>query len=189
MTFRTKFLLFVSICVPPNNPITACGVTSFPGYHSFPKWAITLFVFPLTKITQLCPQVFSVNGSITCSGLHFWCHFDVIGSIIFSELHFWRHWFNIWSTAVGCGKLCERFNQLETEKYFEWIIMYFIYFIALFTWKYTRRSPLSRFCRRKTVGQICYQKVQILLQLLVQVHTTTKPSLSPIYHMPSFGLI
>ena len=40
MTFRTKFLLFVSICVPPNNPITACGVTSFPGYHSFPKWAI-----------------------------------------------------------------------------------------------------------------------------------------------------
>ena len=40
MTFRTKFLLFVSICVPPNNPITACGTTSFPGYHSFPKWAI-----------------------------------------------------------------------------------------------------------------------------------------------------
>ena len=40
MRFRTKFLLFVSICVPPNNPITACGVTSFPGYHSFPKWAI-----------------------------------------------------------------------------------------------------------------------------------------------------
>ena len=29
-----------SICVPPNNPITACGATSFPGYHSFPKWAM-----------------------------------------------------------------------------------------------------------------------------------------------------
>ena len=42
MTFRTKFLLFVLICVPPNNPITACGATSFPGYHSFPKWAIFL---------------------------------------------------------------------------------------------------------------------------------------------------
>ena len=40
MTFCTKFLLFVSICIPPNNPITACGATSFPGYHSFPKWAI-----------------------------------------------------------------------------------------------------------------------------------------------------
>ena len=40
ITFRTKFLLFVSICVPPNNPKTACGATSFPGYHSFPKWAI-----------------------------------------------------------------------------------------------------------------------------------------------------
>ena len=24
------------------NPITACGATSFPGYHSFPKWAIDM---------------------------------------------------------------------------------------------------------------------------------------------------
>ena len=40
MIFRTKFLLFVSIFAPPNNPITAFGATSFPGYHSFPKWAI-----------------------------------------------------------------------------------------------------------------------------------------------------
>ena len=43
MTFRTKFLLIASICVPPNNPITACGVTSFPGYHSFPKWAMDAY--------------------------------------------------------------------------------------------------------------------------------------------------
>ena len=35
--------LLVSICVPPNNPITACGATSFPAYHSFPKWAIAHF--------------------------------------------------------------------------------------------------------------------------------------------------
>ena len=32
--------LFVSICVLLNNPITVCGATSFPGYHSFLKWAI-----------------------------------------------------------------------------------------------------------------------------------------------------
>ena len=31
----------------------------------------SLFVFPLTKITQLCPQVFSVNDSIICRGLRF----------------------------------------------------------------------------------------------------------------------
>ena len=42
MTFCTKFLLFVSICVPPNNPITVCGATPFPGYQSFPKWAINV---------------------------------------------------------------------------------------------------------------------------------------------------
>ena len=39
---KTNPRLFVSICVPPNNPITACGATSYPGYHSFPKWAIEL---------------------------------------------------------------------------------------------------------------------------------------------------
>ena len=84
-------------------------------YYSFkifsPVWrsfAISMFVFPLTKTTQPCPKVFSVNGSIICSGLHFWLHFDVIGSIIYSGLHFWRHWFNIWSKAAGCGELCVR---------------------------------------------------------------------------------
>ena len=40
MTFRAKFLLVCFDLRPPNNPITACGATSFPGYHSFPKWAI-----------------------------------------------------------------------------------------------------------------------------------------------------
>ena len=48
------------------------------------------------KITQTArPQVFSVNSSIICSGLHVWRHFDVIGSIICSGLHFWRHWLNM----------------------------------------------------------------------------------------------
>ena len=32
--------MFVLTCVPPNNPISACGATLSPGYHSFPKWAI-----------------------------------------------------------------------------------------------------------------------------------------------------
>ena len=51
MTFHTKFLLFPSICVPPNNPITACGATSFPGYHSFPKWAIDAAIM----VSKNCP--------------------------------------------------------------------------------------------------------------------------------------
>ena len=41
-------MTFFSICVPPNNPITACGATAFPGYHSFPKWAIELTFSLLT---------------------------------------------------------------------------------------------------------------------------------------------
>ena len=79
---------------------------------------------------SLCPQVFTVNGSIICSGLHFWRHFDVNGSIIFGGLHFWRHWFNMVKFLSKFGEqqlvmvnyAC-RFNQSETGKYFEWIIM------------------------------------------------------------------
>ena len=91
------------------------------------------FLKEFRHITQSCPQVFAVNGSIICSGLHFWRHFDVNGSIIFGRLHFWRHWFNmakilskfgeqqLVTVNYACG-----FNQLETGKYFEWIIMYII---------------------------------------------------------------
>ena len=85
------------------------------------------------NITQPCPQVFSVNGSIICSGLHFWRHFDVIGSIIFGGLHFWRHWFNM---AKILSKFSEQqlvmvnyacgFSQSETGKYFELITIWFI---------------------------------------------------------------
>ena len=56
--------------------------------------------------------------------------FPVNGSIIFGGLHFWRHWFNM---AKILSKFCEQrlvmvnytcgFNQSETGKYFEWIII------------------------------------------------------------------
>ena len=76
-----------------------------------------------------CPQVFAVNGSIICSGLHFWRHFDVNGSVIFGGLHFWRHWLNMAKILSKFGEqqlvmvnyACG-FNQSETGKYFEWII-------------------------------------------------------------------
>ena len=85
--------------------------------------------FRSQNITQPCPQVFAVNGSIICSGLHFWRHFDVNGSIIFGGLHFWLHWFNMAKILSKFGEqqlvmvnhACG-FNQSETGKYFEWII-------------------------------------------------------------------
>ena len=76
-----------------------------------------------TKTTQLRPQVFSVNGSITCNRMHFWRHFDVIGSISqFGQQQ-------LVMVSYTCG-----FDQSETGKYFEWIIMNnFIYrFLHLF---------------------------------------------------------
>ena len=65
------------------------------------------------NLTQPCRQVFSVNGSIICSGLQFWRHFDVIGSIIFlqaalltSLIQYGEDSFQIWRTAAGYGELC-----------------------------------------------------------------------------------
>ena len=86
--------------------------------------------FRSPNITQPCPQVFAVNGSIICSGLRFWHHFDVNGSIIFGGLHFLRHWFNMAKILSKFGEqqlvtvnyACD-FNQSETGKYFEWIII------------------------------------------------------------------
>ena len=43
--------------------------------------------FRSPNLIQPCRQIFSVNGSI-----------------IFSGLHFRRHWFNIWSTAACYGE-------------------------------------------------------------------------------------
>ena len=64
--------------------------------------------FHSPNITQPCPQVFSVNGSI-----------------IFGRLHFWRHWFNmakisfqIWWTAAGYGELCVWLKPIRNGKIF-----------------------------------------------------------------------
>ena len=88
-------------------------------------------------ISQPSPQVFSVNSSIICGGLHFWRHFDVIGSIILGMLHFWRHWFNMVKILSKFGEqqlvmvnyACG-FNQPETGKYFEWLIMQVMDWVA-----------------------------------------------------------
>ena len=85
--------------------------------------------FRSPNITQPCSQVFAVNSSIICSGLHFWRHFDVNGSLTFGGLHFWRHWFNMAKIFSKFGEqqlvmvnyACG-FNQSEMGKYFEWII-------------------------------------------------------------------
>ena len=96
----------------------------------FKEFCHSALFFRSPNITQPCPQVFSVNEPIICSGLHFWRHFDAIGSIIFDGLHFWRHWFNMAKILSKFGEqqrvmvnhACG-FNQSETGKYFEWIII------------------------------------------------------------------
>ena len=104
--------------------------------------------FPSPNITQPCPQVFAVNGSIICSGLHFWHHFDINGSIIFRGLHFWCHRFNMAKILSKFGEqqlvmvnyACG-FNQSEMGKHFEWIIINFQLF-----------QPVVRLIWNKTIN-------------------------------------
>ena len=92
------------------------------------------------NITQPCPQGFAVNGSIICSGLHFWRNFDVISSIIFGGLHFWRHWFNMAKILSKFGEqrlvivnyACG-FNQSEIGKMF-WMNNNFYCYTYQYMW-------------------------------------------------------
>ena len=121
----------------PNSIIALLFIQNISSFlKEFRKFRSLLFRSP--NITQPCPQVFSINGSIICSGQHFWRHFDAIGSIIFGGLHFWRHWFNMAKILSKFGEqqlvmvnyACG-FNQSKTGKYFEWIIIQFFSTVVL----------------------------------------------------------
>ena len=61
------------------------------------------------KITQTCPQFFSVNGSIIYSGLLFWRHVDIIASI----------WSNFWCHQLNMTKF---FPNLVNSSWLRWIM-------------------------------------------------------------------
>ena len=64
--------------------------------------------FCSTKITQSRPQLFSVNCSIICSGLHFWFHwFNNLqrAALLTSLIQYDEVSFQIWWTAAGYGEL------------------------------------------------------------------------------------
>ena len=85
------------------------------------KLPSSLFVCS-SKITQPCPQVFSVNSSIICSGLLFWHHFDIICSIIYS----WLHFYVIGQQQLVMVNYACGFDQSETGKYFDWMIISYL---------------------------------------------------------------
>ena len=140
----------------------------FPVLNGVSPFRSLLFCSPNS---QSRPQVFSVNGWIICSGLHFWRHFDVNGWIICSGLHFWRHWLNM--TKILC-KFGEQqlvmvnyacgFNQFETGKYFEWIInrgyytvarRYEFYFRVAKQYFTNERSEWVKYC-------FCHEKIKFI---------------------------
>ena len=105
----SKIYRILNILQKPNSIIIIALLfiqNIFPFLKEFCHFALC---FSSNQNNKTLSPDFLVNGSIICSKLHFWSHFDIIGSIIFSTLHFWHHWFNIWSTAAGCGGLCVQF--------------------------------------------------------------------------------
>ena len=73
------------------------------------------------NITQPCPQVFSVNGSIICGGLYFWRHwFNNFrkAPLLTSLIQYGEDIFQIWWTAAGYGELCMWFKPIRNGKIF-----------------------------------------------------------------------
>ena len=66
------------------------------------KWALCFFCSP--KITQPRPRIFSVNGSIICS-----------------RLHFWRHQFNMAKFFPNLERICPRINVTYYRCMMEWL--------------------------------------------------------------------
>ena len=64
-----------------------------------------------TKTTQPRPQVFSVNGALTCKGLHF----NVISSLN-------TNFYQIWSSVTGYDELWVCIYPIRIGEIFWWII-------------------------------------------------------------------
>ena len=144
--------------------------------------------FRSPNITQPCPQVFSVNGSIICSGLRFWRHFDVIGSIIFGGLPFWRHWFNMAKILCKFGEqqlamvnyACG-FNQSETGKYCEWIINFTIVLLVIM-----RNSLFSNVSPTTTTNNnlITHSSSLLAIAITSYKNQTNRDKISPCLVLP-----
>ena len=75
----TMFLVVIS-------PSSSCSS------YSWNEWKVRHFFF-ITKTTQPRSQVFSINGSLTCRGLHFWRHFlvkhKILPNLVISNWLWW----------------------------------------------------------------------------------------------------
>ena len=95
------------------------------------------YSFRSPNITQPCPQVFSVNGSIICGGLHFWRHWfnnSRYAPLLTSLIQYGEDAFQIWWTNLVMVNYACGFNQSETGKYLEWIINVIIVRRFFITW-------------------------------------------------------
>ena len=86
VALRVVFLLFLLCFYPFFCLVSAVVLTLETSEGS------TILVFT-TKTTQPCPQVFLVNGALTCRRLHFWHYFlvkhKILPNLIISNWLWW----------------------------------------------------------------------------------------------------
>ena len=82
MTFRTKFLLVCFDLRPPNNPITACGATSFLGCQSFQSGLLLLLDLLCFGVT-----ITIITKSMLIAYTHYTIILDFSITIFFDYLH------------------------------------------------------------------------------------------------------
>ena len=125
----------------------------------YPQSKVCAILVFTTKTTQPRPQVFLVNGALTCRRPHFWRHFLVKHKILPNLVNY------------ACA-----FSQSELGKYFELTINIYIYTVTLWIahLKAMRDSEAD-----KAVHTCCFSWSWVLIQtfktlLSVAMHVKTK---------------
>ena len=171
VALRVVFWLFLLCCWPLFYLVPAVVFTLETSEAS----AILVFT---TKTTQSRPQVFSVNGALTCRRLHFWRHFLVKHKILLNLVI--RNWL-WWIMRVLLA------NQ-ELGKYFEWINWFklgrfllqerWIYFSGEFCWYFDKSWNKTQRKRLIWRLEISYGKNCFISMFIYNVNRFTFPAVS-----------
>ena len=150
-----------------------CYVFSCTLFHLVPAVVFTLessevsaiFAFT-TKTTQPCPQVFSVNGASTCSGLHFWHHFlikhKILPNLVISN---WLWWIVcVWSFGhsklllSSYSKLLFKITFCLFTPSYQWQWMFYLHFFKThFCCCSCAKIRCSIWVCRETPSGICWE--------------------------------
>ena len=121
-----KICRILHILRKPNSIIALLFIQNISSFlKEFCHYALFFFS---PNITQPCLQVFSINSSIICSGLHFWLRwFNNFwwAPLLMSLIQYGEDSFQVWWTAVGYSSLTSCLLQIVLNPCIQKIFLHF----------------------------------------------------------------